>query len=106
MKPRRPLLPLHPSLREAYDPAAFRAFGHDLVDRLADHLHDSVGRHRTSSYPVGTPEDELAYWTAFMARSGSRDEAIDAVLERSNQLHDPRYMGHPVSYTHLRAHET
>ena len=97
MTPRRPLLPLHPSLREAFDPVAFRAFGHNLVDRLADHLDDSVGRRRPSSYPVGTPEEELAYWKAFMARSGSRDEAICAVLERSNQLHDPRYMGHQVA---------
>ena len=97
MKPHRPLLPLHPTLREAYDPSAFRAFGHDLVDRLADHLEDSLGRCRPSSYPVGTPEDELGYWKAFMARSGSRDEAIGAVLARSNQLHDPRYMGHQVA---------
>ena len=76
---------------------AFRAFGHNLVDRLADHLEDSVGRRRPSSYPVGTPQEELAFWKAFMARSGSRQEAVQAVLERSNQLHDPRYMGHQVA---------
>ena len=97
MKPRRPLHPLHPTLREAYDSSAFRAFGHDLVDRLADHLEDSLGRRRPTSYPVGTPQEELAFWKAFMARSGSREEAIHAVLERSNQLHDPRYMGHQVA---------
>jgi L-2,4-diaminobutyrate decarboxylase len=97
MKPRPHLLPLHPTLREAYDPGAFRTFGHALVDRLADHLNDSVGRRRPSSYPVGAPQEELAFWTTFMAQSGSRDEAIQAVLERSNQLHDPRYMGHQVA---------
>ena len=87
---------MHPTLREAYDSSAFRAFATTWSTGWRTTWR-TAGRRRPTSYPVGTPQEELAFWKAFMARSGSREEAIQAVLERSNQLHDPRYMGHRVA---------
>ena len=63
-----------------------RAFAHDLVDRLFDHVE------RIDSRPV------VDWKTAPELRALLRDtnDPIGAILDHSIQLHHPSYMGHQV----------
>ena len=93
------LSPLPPALSTAYDPEGFRSFGHNMVDMLADHLEQSQKRGAQSSFPGHTPSEEMAFWKAALHGEGPSDQGavLKAMLQRSNQLHDPRYMGHQVA---------
>lgn len=94
-----PLPPLPQALSNAYDPEGFRSFGHKMVDMLADHLEHSQNRGAQSSFPGHTPSEEIAFWKAALHGGAPSDQGsvLKAMLQRSNQLHDPRYMGHQVA---------
>lgn len=94
-----PLPPLPQALSNAYDPEGFRSFGHKMVDMLADHLEHSQKRGAQSSFPGHTPSEEIAFWKAALHGGAPSDQGsvLKAMLQRSNQLHDPRYMGHQVA---------
>lgn len=94
-----PLPPLPQALSNAYDPEGFRSFGHKMVDMLADHLEHSQKRGAQSSFPGHTPSEEIAFWKAALHGGAPSDQGsvLKAMLKRSNQLHDPRYMGHQVA---------
>ncbi len=83
-------------LTRAFDPEAFRAEGHATIDLLADFLAASDPRGRPSVLPYEDPEDMLKSWTGrFGARPGaSLPELFREILERSNDLLHPRYVGH------------
>ena len=93
------LSPLPPSLSNAYDPEEFRSFGHKMVDMLADHLAHSQNRGAKSSFPGHSPAEEMAFWKATIHGDSASEQGavLEAILKRSNQLHDPRYMGHQVA---------
>lgn len=84
------------SLRDAYDPERFRADGHRLIDRVADHLARATSRDDAPVLPWVEPADALAAWPADF----DEPEDLVAVLERSMagaiRLHHPRYLGHQV----------
>ena len=89
---------LSPRLAAAYEPESFRAQGHALVDRLADHLQQCQQRALATSYPAPEPAEERAFWAERLAASDvSLEDLLQLTLARSNQLHDPRYMGHQVA---------
>ena len=85
------------TLHSAFDPEAFRAQGHRLVDALADRLA-SVRRGDGDVCSKIAPADELAHWEARM--NAEPQEVADFLAEfaaRSIQIHHPHYMGHQVS---------
>ena len=90
--------PLHPRCAKPTTPADFAPLA-KLGGPWADHLEERVGRHAPPATLWAHRRNRNARIgrTAFMTRSGSAKEAVHAVLERSNQLHDPRYMGHQVA---------
>jgi L-2,4-diaminobutyrate decarboxylase len=82
-----------------YDAERFRQQAHPLVDQLADHLAAvtrgaplpvlpwSAPAENVARFPADFPEEPSGELTAFLTR----------VLEGSNRLHHPRFVGHQVS---------
>jgi L-2,4-diaminobutyrate decarboxylase len=95
--PRVPLSPLSDALREAYSPSRFQSDGQQVLATVADHLKRAQKRSRPSSYPAPPPEAERAYWENPQHQPDSLHALHERVIERSNHLHDPRYMGHQVA---------
>lgn len=85
-------------LHQAYSPEAFRQFGHQLIDLLADHLAATQAR-QTPVIPWQEPDDSLAYWQHDTTLPPLDDptEFFADVVKRSTKLHNPRYMGHQVA---------
>jgi L-2,4-diaminobutyrate decarboxylase len=86
------------SFLAAYDADAFRALAHQAVDLLADHLA-GVQRREGPVLPWRDPQEAQAGWPAdFTPRGGTDPLALlRAVLEQSNHLQHPRYIGHQCS---------
>jgi L-2,4-diaminobutyrate decarboxylase len=85
------------AMERALDPEAFRAVGHRVIDRLADHL-DAAARGAMPVYPWADPADQLLRWPAqFETGSADFDELIGRVIAESNHLHHPGYVGHQVT---------
>src|SRR5215471_13177801 len=86
------------SLRSALDPERFRREGHALVDQLADYLRAATGR-ALPVLPWVEPEAALARWpeTPPETPGTSLAELMARVVEQSNHLHHPRYVGHQVT---------
>ncbi len=85
---------------DAYNPETFRATGHRLIDQLAEYLH----RARAGDMPVLpaiSPGELLHRVPSDFPREPTDDvvELLTDVVERSNHLHHPRYMGHQVATT-------
>src|SRR5262249_26781257 len=84
-------------IRDAYDPERFRALGHAIVDRLADHL----ARASAGSGPVvdwKSPQaavEELA--TVLASPPAHPLKLLDSFLASSVRQHHPRYVGYQVS---------
>ena len=86
------------SLRSAFDPERFRREGHALVDQLADYLRAATDR-ALPVLPWVEPEAALARWPDEPPETPatSLSELMAQVLEQSNHLHHPRYVGHQVT---------
>ncbi len=85
-------------LKQAFSPDDFRRFGHELIDLLANHLaHVEAGNGKT--IPWQEPADSLAYWEQDAQHSPLQNptELFKNIIERSTNLHHPRYMGHQVA---------
>ncbi len=93
---------------DPYDAEEFRAIGHRYVDRLADYLAECSEAIPGQSdhapvLPVRTPQELEAQWSAqFEAKpDANRSERalafVDEILNASNHLHQPGYVGHQVS---------
>jgi len=100
--PRRSDAPLGltASLGAAFDPEAFRGEGRRLVDLLADYLARAQAREGLPVLPAAEPAEALACWPAAFEPepSGVSPEALFArVVDGSNHLHHPRYVGHQVT---------
>ena len=95
--PRATLTPLSNALREAYSPSRFESEGKQVLTDIAEHLKQAQMRSRTSSYHAPTPDVERAYWENPQHQPDSLHALHGRVIERSNHLHDPRYMGHQVA---------
>ena len=88
---------LHPLLRKAYDPNRFRLLADEVVRDLQDHLRRSQARLATRSMPWTEPELERAHWERRLEERMGLPALLREVVERSNGLQDPRYMGHQVA---------
>jgi L-2,4-diaminobutyrate decarboxylase len=90
--------PVPPSIRDAYDPARFRADGHALIDAIGELLASMEQR---DDAPVLALQDPAAARDAWTARTlaGDRVALVDVLREAaagSTRLHHPRYLGHQV----------
>jgi L-2,4-diaminobutyrate decarboxylase len=82
-------------LEAAFDPERFREQGHALIDRLADHLAQSLGRRSREVLPWVDPEMQVAATPDFSEEPcADLGAVVDDLLGRSLALHDPRCMGH------------
>jgi len=88
---------LHPLLRKAYDPDRFGKLARDIVADLEQHLREVQSRHTERSMPWTPPDDERGFWEGRLNRPEGLVELMRLVVERSNRLQDPRYMGHQVA---------
>ena len=91
------LAPLSVFLRTAFSPSHFSASASQATDSLANHLERTQNRSSHASYLAPDPESERAFWEDETAWQGGQGALMDRVIERSNHLHDPRYMGHQVA---------
>jgi L-2,4-diaminobutyrate decarboxylase len=82
----------------AYDPEAYRALGHQVVDALADHLA-GVQRREGPVLPWREPQDALADWPADFTAAGGADpmDLVGRILAVAHHLQHPRYVGHQCS---------
>ncbi len=90
--------PASDPFRAAFDPEAFRALGHQVVDLLAEHLVEAQGG-ACPVLPWKDPGQAVAEWPADFSEGGGADPLglIGRVLEASHHLHHPRYVGHQCS---------
>ena len=82
-----------------FDPELFRQEGHKIIDLLSDYLKEVVNRPDTPVLPRTDP-DELANYYSEKLKSGNSESFtgyIRDVIDRSNHLHHPRYIGHQVT---------
>jgi L-2,4-diaminobutyrate decarboxylase len=82
-----------------FDPELFRQEGHKIIDLLSGYLKEVVNRPDSPVLPWTDPDD-LAEQYAESFKRGSKEPFIDylrEVVERSNHLHHPRYIGHQVT---------
>jgi L-2,4-diaminobutyrate decarboxylase len=85
------------ALREAFDPEAFRARGHALIDQLADHLAASLARPDAPVLPWAEPAEQRARWPATFPAPGGGGDLAGRALAASIRLHHPRYVGHQTA---------
>jgi L-2,4-diaminobutyrate decarboxylase len=85
-------------MADPYDPEAFRAAGHAVIDQLADYLSSTAA----GDGPVldyAPPAAVLARWPVpdDTAPGASLADLLPRVIAESHHLHHPRYVGHQVS---------
>jgi len=85
-------------LQNAYSSETFRAQGHELIDKLANHLDSNLSGEASKSIYWNLPEDELDYWKQYLENSKSED-FFDRLIEHSIHLHNPKYIGHQINPT-------
>jgi len=86
-------------LKRAFDPGAFRADAHRVVDILADYLERSAGADRRRVLPAFSPDEMARRWDAPISAEASEEllPLLTRVIEDSHHLHSPHYVGHQVS---------
>jgi len=93
--------PIHldPAIRDAFDPEHFRETGHRLVDLLADYLEQAQSGKMQAVLPNINPEEMLEEWKGEFPEKPSEEflPLIQKILDQSNHLHHPGYVGHQVS---------
>lgn len=86
------------SIKQAYDPEAFRRQGHELVDFLADMLQGSLSGDRTV-LKWREPNAQYAYWEKDWQEGGAPDPMtlFREVFDHCVHLQERKYMGHQIS---------
>ena len=82
-----------------FDPEKFRKEGHMLVDTLAAYLKKAFSDNEMAVLPWKTPEDMVSQF-AFESGGGDKEpyqDFVRRILDNSNHLHNPRYIGHQVT---------
>ena len=91
------LKPIHPALSAAYDPERFARLGQEVLDDLVSHLQRAQRQQDPVSMPWTEPEAERSFWRDRLSQPEGLPALMRAVVQRSNRLQDPRYMGHQVA---------
>lgn len=86
-------------MANAYDPEAFRALGHEVVEMLADYLARAQSGACGPVLPWQEPDAMRAAWRLPEAPNGGEEPLalLRRVVDEANHLHHPGYIGHQVS---------
>lgn len=84
-------------LKKVYDPQAFRRLGHEMVDRLADHLETMQNIDPGKVIDYRSPAEELRFWEDHFASDQDISDTFSAIFAGSIKVHHPNYIGHQVS---------
>ena len=92
------LMPRFGPMETSFDPDEFRREGHRLVDSLGDYLERALAGGDLPVLPRATPHESMAAISGDFpaAPAGGLLELLEELVERSNHLHHPRYVGHQV----------
>ena len=72
-----------------------KKLGRALIKTLVDHLNTAkTGNQKTIHW--NTSEKELQFWKDFL-KNGDKNDFFSSILERTNHLHNPKYIGHQVA---------
>lgn len=82
-------------LKTVYSPENFRKRGHELVDRLADHLETSLHGDSNKVIHWNLPEDEYAFWKSYLEH-GDTAQLFPKIIAHTIHVHNPKYIGHQV----------
>ncbi len=84
---------------DPFDPASFRRQGHEIVDLLADYLARVATAPPTPVLPPAGSAQVSQAWPAGFKGSGPSElmALLSRVIDGSNHLHHPRYIGHQVT---------
>ncbi len=87
------------TLYEGYDAEQFRKLRHETVDMMADYLSQSGRKHITTVLPNIGPQQMIEKWNGSFPRQPSEDYSglMKRVIEASNHLHHPNYIGHQMT---------
>ncbi|MFH1120497.1 MAG: pyridoxal-dependent decarboxylase [Bacteroidota bacterium] len=84
-------------LNHAYNPEEFRREGHQLVDLLASYLQDCCDARQMPVLTPPEPDKMLAYWENDLNRKEfNLQDFYRTLIDQSNHIHHPGYMGHQV----------
>lgn len=81
-------------LDKAYDTENFRKEGHKLIDKLADYLQSAYAGKGLDVLPSLNPQELEDKYSKYNPESF--EELIAEVIDDSNHLHHPGYIGHQV----------
>lgn len=84
-------------INKAYDAELFRKMGHQLVDQLADYLNNIKAGKNKAVMRWLTPDEQYEKWKDYHLKDNNFNTFIGDLIEWSNHLHHPKYMGHQVS---------
>jgi L-2,4-diaminobutyrate decarboxylase len=86
-------------LQQAFDSETFRQQGHQLVDKLADYLQQTLRRADIPVLPWREPAELRQEWQRLLADPLPVPfaELTDELLQQSIHLHHPRCCGHQVA---------
>lgn len=92
------------TIQDSFEPDSFRDTGHRVVDLLADYLR-SAQKRAVPVLPTIAPEELLSLWDGPTQTQGDHSDDsedrmlgfIREVLNQSNHVHHPGYMGHQVA---------
>jgi L-2,4-diaminobutyrate decarboxylase len=82
-----------------FDPEEFRKKGHEVIDILAEYLNDALSGREMAVLPWNDPE-KLTEIFSFGSGGGEKElpaDYIRRIIEFSNHLHHPHYIGHQVT---------
>lgn len=82
-------------MKQIYDPEEFRKSGHEIIDVLANYLHDA----QEQKIPVmdwKKPDEQLNIWENIDDENLTITQLFEKVISNSIHIHHPRYMGHQV----------
>ncbi len=82
-----------------YDPENFRKRGYEIIDLLTDYLSGCVSEDNQRVLTSSSPQEIYEKWLAIFSDKAPIDfkQFMSQVLNDSNHLHHPRYVGHQVS---------
>jgi L-2,4-diaminobutyrate decarboxylase len=85
--------------KELFDIERFRNEGHQLVDQLAEYLHDAISGKPMPVLDWKDPENQVAFWENYDINPDNLKPFFEEVIKRSIHLHHPNYVGHQLTPT-------
>ncbi|SNZ00536.1 pyridoxal phosphate-dependent decarboxylase family protein [Flagellimonas pacifica] len=84
------------SLDSLYTSEGFRETGQELINLLAEHVHNTTSGSNQKTINWNLPDNELNFWKDFL-KNGDKNDFWKEVLKRTTHTHNPKYVGHQVA---------